>query len=65
MDWTSLIVLGGTLGGTALLVYVSYRFGKTSVLKEQAVKNAEIKDKQMDAAVNRVDAIERLRFRNF
>jgi len=65
MDWTSIAVLAGTFGGTALLVFISYKYGRVSILKEQATKNAETKQKQLDSVVNRVDACERLSKHSF
>lgn len=53
MTWQeALILLSGTGLGFAVIVFVAYRWGRVSILKEQYQKAASLQDAMAEAAAN-------------
>ena len=61
---TSLYLFGVILAIIAVVVWIALRTGRTAAQKDIAEKNAEIKDRQLEAALDKPDKsrlIDRLR----
>lgn len=65
MDWLPVAVFGGSFLGLSVVGYffykISYKAGRSDAQKETAEKGANVKQKQIEAAVSRPDALDRLR----
>jgi hypothetical protein len=57
---TGLIVLIVGLFGLIATLWVSYKLGRVSVLKEQAQATVGVKNEQLQAVVNKPDSIDRM-----
>jgi len=65
MDLVSVIAFGGASSVVALLAFICYKYGRVSILKEQAQQNAEVRERQIDAVVNSVPAVDSLHKHEF